>query len=177
MATFSSVVQLDILRIEQEQSQWCWAACGAMLYQCLKKRPIEQCTIAGNYFNTLGLKQEACLNPDLFNYGCPPNTISKVYESVGISSKLINGAPKPTLLFNEIARDGRPILGMLQYTNGAGHILIISGVSQAQHSTDTHIYAIDSRKGYSNGWIPYTSLLSGWGQGAWLYSWINIGEL
>jgi hypothetical protein len=60
-------------------------------------------------------------------------------------------------------------MAMLTYFNGAGHVVLITGYSQMEM-----IYIIDTRPGYGEGWVDYSSLVHAQGYGAWTASWIGI---
>jgi len=168
---------LAINSIEQTQSQWCWAACGAMVAEYLLKKKVDQCTVANIYikkFLAPSFSGDACLNPSNCNLPCQIDFLSGVYKLVNISSRLIPRPLSPNEIYRELYDYNRPIIAMIQYNNGAGHMLLLSGVHIQNTQDDIGIYVIDSRPNYSDGWIPYSALKSAWGYGSWIYSWAEL---
>ncbi len=160
---------LRITRVDQAKSEWCWAACGAMIASYLGLPGITQCKIVNNYLAGSESCIDACSDADKCNYPCAEEDISAQYDRVGIGSIEVGRA----LELGEIATEidaTRPVLAMITFSAGASHVLLLTGYSKG------NVYAIDTRPGYGEAWLDYTVFKQAHGAGWWTASWISIAR-
>jgi hypothetical protein len=159
---------LPVTRVDQAESEWCWAACGEMIATYLKRPGFTQCVFANGYLAGSGYCLDACRDPDKCNSPCRQQDISIEYAKAAIGSTLVVGAIDTQTLYNEIVAR-RPVLAMLQYQSGASHLVLLTGYSKT-----ASVYVIDTRPGYGEGWVEYAVLQQAHGYGAWAASWTGI---
>jgi|CXWL01.1.fsa_nt_gi hypothetical protein len=166
---------LQIGRVEQSMSEWCFAACGEMISKYLALNT-TQCLIANNYLKGFGSCNDACQNPSLCNAPCQIQKISNLYKKFGISSTYIDRPAEGKLIMQEVFNAQRPILALLTYMAGGSHVILITGW-QPNGPHGPMVYAIDTRKNYGEGWYDYSAILQAQNaQGAWVGSWVGISR-
>jgi hypothetical protein len=159
---------LPIKRIDQAQSEWCWAACGEMIATYLKRPSFTQCMFANGYLARTGYCVDACKDPGTCNSPCRQQDISIEYAKAGISSVLVPAAIDTQTLHDEVGAR-QPVLAMVQYQSGASHVVLLTGYSRT-----ASVFVIDTRPGHGEGWIDYAALRQALGHGAWTTSWTGI---
>jgi hypothetical protein len=161
---------LPISRVEQAQSEWCWAACGEMIAKHLYYK-VNQCMFANAYLKGKAFCVDACLSPGKCNYPCQVDKIAGVYAQFQIACTFVGQPASPSRLAQEIIDAKQPIMAKLTFDNGAGHVVLLTGYSQNESGK---VYVIDTRADYGEGWLDYETLVQAHGYGAWTASWIGI---
>jgi hypothetical protein len=160
---------LPIARIDQAESEWCWAACGEMIAKSLGLAGISQCVLANSYLAGTAYCVDACKDSSKCDYACAEDAISTVYTKAGIRSNYVASAVDPTVLASEIAGRKRPVLAMLHFNSGSSHVVLLTG-----YSPSGGVYVLDTRLGYGEGWVDYTVFRQAHGYGSWIRSWTGI---
>lgn len=170
-AVGDAFTQLPIARVQQAESEWCWAACGEMIGKYAGHSDLTQCKLANAYLQGTGFCVDACSQSSKCDAPCQLDRIARIYARFQIASTLMTGPVSPSTLAREIGSTRRPVMAMLTYHNGAGHVLLVTGYS----GQGAAVYVMDTRPGYGEGWIDYNALVQAHGAGAWTASWVNIG--
>jgi hypothetical protein len=160
---------LSITRVDQTKSEWCWAACGAMIASYLRLPGVTQCKMVNNYLAGSESCVDACSGADNCNYPCAEEDISTQYGRVGIGSAEVGRALEPGEIVAEIGAT-RPVLAMITFSAGSSHVLLLTGYSKG------NLYVIDTRPGYGEAWLDYTVFKQAHGAGWWTASWISIAR-
>ncbi len=124
---------------QQEQSNWCWAACGAMLYWAYKPGTISQCNFVAvsrnkensDLFDCNNLSSstaDPCTSPGTFNspqslYTCG-GSIENVLDYYGISSTGYGNAFSATDLTNA-TQARKHMVARWGWNSGGGHFVVI----------------------------------------------------
>ena len=114
----------DVKLVFQEQTQWCWAACTAMIAQFLGIEDIKQCELA----NFLHEQTKCCQKPSWSkcNRPCATEKIMPVYAHLGVTG-LGPDLPLAEATLRDELQSGRPVeVGFLWFNDG-GHVVIVYG--------------------------------------------------
>jgi len=158
---------LSVPQINQEQTQWCWAACADMVLHYYGNSGVRQCDFANWLFGQTG----CCASPSspVCNQPCAVNDVQRVYTQWGILSAPSSGTvPFSTLEF-EINGD-RPVEVAYAWTGGGGHVAVVSGWDR--NATGPFVRINDPA--YGSGGVYYSDLLTAYGLGTWFYTWTGI---
>ena len=166
--------QIDIPRSPQHSDAWCYAACAEMVIRrCTPERVITQCKVA-----TFVKGPDCCntLNPKCTSSGCQEDQISKIFKFFGIAFQS-KAQIDLNLLATEIrATPGRLVEILIRWNSAPGqnsaHTLLIAGV------LGTRVFVIDPLGDgdffYYGGWQDFAFVRSGFGQGAWVRTWVGL---
>src|SRR5262245_49470320 len=93
-------VMLDVPYVQQEQNEWCWAACTQMVAAFLGQADVKQCELA----NFLHQQTDCCQNPnsDRCNQPAPLESIVPVYKHLGIHAIGEAHAETPAVMLREL---------------------------------------------------------------------------
>jgi hypothetical protein len=139
---------------QQEQSNWCWAACGSMLYWAYKPGTISQCAFVAvsrdnensNLFDCNNLSSSTanpCTSPGTFNspqslYTCG-GSIENVLDHYGISSTGYGNAFSATDLTNA-THAKKHMVARWGWNSGGGHFVVIYRYSGGNVSYNNPAY-------------------------------------
>lgn len=148
--------------IKQEQNQWCWAACTAMIAGWLRPADphLKQCALAG----ILTGHTNCCSTPvpRKCNQPCAEVQILPVYKTqkiLGVGER--NPLSQQEMLF-ELTNNGPVEVGYYWF-GGGGHVAIVYGL------TATGLYAVHD-PWFGSGFVRYNALRAAYGRGLWALS-------
>lgn len=148
--------------IRQEQTEWCWAACTAMIAGFLRPTQpvVQQCALA----NILLGKTNCCNTPTptACNRPCEIESILPVYKTqkiLGIGE--LNPLTPNELLF-ELTNNGPVEVGYLWW-GGGGHVAIVYGVTASDRLAVHDPW-------FGSGFVTYQALFAAYGRGRWALS-------
>ena len=99
-----------------------------------------------------------------------------VYKAFDILSTYMPRPADSNWIAQEIVGAQRPVMALLTFAAGGGHVLLITGW-QPNGPHGPMVYAIDTRINYGEGWYDYSAILQAQnGQGAWVGSWVGISR-
>ena len=151
---------LDVPYFQQEQSEWCWAACAQMVAAYLGNVNVRQCELA----NFLHGQTSCCQVPDsdACNQPCPYEGIGQVYGHLSVNC-ISDAFPEIAQVIQRELLAGRPVEVGFLWFGGGGHVALIRG------STAQGVYAVHD-PAFGTGLVTYLSLYTAYGQGRWAYS-------
>ena len=144
----------------QQQSEWCWAACTAMIAAFFNKPTVKQCELA----NFLQQQTTCCDNPgsSACNQPCQNQNIMRVYGHIGIGGH----APDLPLFVDTLANEiiaGRPVEVGFLWDSGGGHVVLVYGYNFEG------VFAVrDPWRGTLS--VTYPALQTAYGMGEWVVS-------
>jgi Papain-like cysteine protease AvrRpt2 len=153
-----------------DESNWCWAACGEMMGALFLGRVIDQCTFAQAAFPSGNCCQDkdSC-NSELQLY---TDMMDKVFAVIGKTAAF---NPQPISFAEvqeQIAVKQLPVQVGFRWNNGDGHVAVVCGVSSQQG--ETQVYVNDPV--YGAGWIDFGNLQLAYGLGgSWQWTWTLEG--
>ncbi len=138
--TFSQTTGNYVPAYIQEQSNWCWAACGQMIYWAYHSGSIAQCTYVGksrdqengSLFDCGNLSSSSsspCTYPGTFNspqslYGCNGSN-EAVFDYYGISSTGYGHAFSTSELTTAMSAR-KMCLARWGWNGGGGHLVVVN---------------------------------------------------
>lgn len=162
---------------QQEQSNWCWAACGQMIYWAYKPGSISQCNFVAvsrdkensEWFDCDNLSSSTaspCTSPGTFNspqslYTCG-GSIENVLDHYGISSTGYGNAFSTTDLTNA-THARKHLVARWGWNSGGGHFVVIYRYSGGNVSFNNPAY------GSSYTW-SYNSFKTSNGSATWTHT-------
>lgn len=162
---------------QQEQSNWCWAACGSMIYWAYKPGTISQCNFVAtsrnkensDLFDCNNLSSSTanpCTSPGTFNspqslYTCG-GSIENVLDYYGISSTGYSNAFSATDLTNA-THVKKHMIARWGWNSGGGHFVVIYRYSGGNVSFNNPAY------GSSYTWT-YTKFKTANNQATWTHT-------
>jgi Papain-like cysteine protease AvrRpt2 len=122
ISSLSASGSLNVPLFPQQNSMWCWAACGQMCMTFLGATvDVSQCTQANNEFG----KTNCCNNPipsPCLNGGWPE------FSKYGFSALMTNStALSWAQIQTQIGCLNKPIAFTWHWTGGGGHMMVITG--------------------------------------------------
>lgn len=145
---------------KQEEDNWCWAACCAMLIALLGKTVFTQCQMASKQFS-----QNCCANPGstVCNIGCWPEN---AYSNFNVTITRQNSALSAAQIDAELSA-GRAVEVYYAWTGGGAHVALITGkyVNGDYEVHDPY---------YGSGPRALSQITSAYGQGTWPISYVSI---
>jgi hypothetical protein len=141
-----------------------------VIRKCTPERVIDQCRIASF------VKGPDCCNsqnPSCTNSGCQESQISDIFHHFGIAFQA-RGQIDLNQLTTEIgATPGRLVEILVRWNTGenSAHTLLVAGVR------GTRVFLIDplgAGDSYYGGWQDFAFVQHGFGQGAWVRSWVGL---
>jgi hypothetical protein len=157
---------------DEDEPNWCWAACAQMMGSLFLNRLIDQCTFANAVFSGANCCDDrtACNAP----VDITDDNIRAIFAVIG---KVPNYVPT-FLSFEdleaEIGSKQLPVEVGFQWDpqhGGGGHVAVVCGVST--QGSDQQVYVNDPV--YGCGWIEFSNLLSAYGLGSWQCTWKVLG--
>ncbi|WP_118975985.1 T9SS type A sorting domain-containing protein [Taibaiella koreensis] len=162
----------------QEQTQWCWAACSAMLYWAYGSGTQSQCTLVGvardkengNIFggcNSLSNSTASpCTSPATFNspqsiYGCD-GSIESILDNYGISSTGYGYAFSATDVANATAAR-KHMVARWGWNSGGGHFVVINRYK------DGNVYFNNPLSSSAYIW-SYANFSTSYGSATWTHT-------
>lgn len=137
----------------QEQVNWCWAACGAMLIGYYGKPPVTQCAMASRNFG-----RQCCAMP--LENGCDRGEWPEsVYHLYGVTLSVDEHAIGDGEVVGEL-RAGRPVEVYYAWTGGGAHVAIVVG------RLGNGDYLVHDSY-YGSGPRTEDAVRTGYGLGAW----------
>lgn len=148
--------------IRQEQTQWCWAACTAMIAGWLRPSDpvVKQCELAGRLVS----RKDCCKTkmPAVCNSPCPERLILAVYASEKIAGVGERNPLTPQEVLYELTTNG-PVEVGYYWLGGGGHVVIVYGLTAAG------LYAVHD-PWFGSGYVTYNALRTAYGRGLWVLS-------
>ena len=147
---------LPIPYVEQKGDNWCWAACGEMLFS--QHQPKAQCAIAADYLNLV-----CCLTsraPTECDEGAFPDD---AYPDQGLPTQRIKAPLSLAQIRAEVAA-GKPVQVLYQWTGGyQTHVALIVG----EHPNG-EFQVLDPLRGSIR--LPLDTINTAYGHGRWVWS-------
>lgn len=151
---------LPIPYISQSETNWCWAACGEMLFSHYGRVPHTQCDLASSQFGLACCPSPGA--PAACDLGCWPDAS---YPAKGLGTTRVWGSLTSAQLRAELGR-GRAVQVCYQWTGGsATHVALIVG---EYASGDFEVF--DPWPAYGRGARSYSQILGAYGLGSWVLS-------
>jgi hypothetical protein len=127
-------ILLPMVWQEQQQSNWCWAACTSMVCQFyIPKMFSTQCSVATITINhdrlLAGQTSIDCCNPTVAE--TTGNSTWGLLPPLALTGHLANlvwTSMDYAALLNELG-NGRPICVQIQWRGGGGHFIVVNGVN------------------------------------------------
>jgi hypothetical protein len=113
--------KLDVPHIYQLQSNWCWAACAAMIINYYDEINIRPCEIVSKEFN-----YDCCRYPNQCNQTNYTTRLLAITKPYNIKSKGIEGRLSWKQITDHLDKDELVLL-RIKSDYGAGHVLIAFG--------------------------------------------------
>ncbi|WP_323120310.1 C39 family peptidase [Burkholderia alba] len=130
IAAMSGAQQLNVPIVQQDHSEWCWAA-DADAVLTYRNISTSQCAIA-NWVSGVGY---ACNNSS-FDWNDAVNSPNYLSGTTGISGILWSLGRRNSTYYDEplsyqavtsAIRQGNPVVILWQWPNGGGHFLVVDG--------------------------------------------------
>lgn len=152
----ASVGILPIPYVAQTGDNWCWAACGEMLFS--QHVPKSQCAIAATHLNRV-----CCLTPrapTVCDEGAWPH---EAYPPQGLPTNKIEAPLSRAQICAELA-SGNPVQALYQWTGGdETHVALIVG----EH-TNGEFAVLDPLRGRLQ--LSLDTINAAYGDGQWVWS-------
>jgi hypothetical protein len=150
----------------QEQTEWCWAACAAMVVEYNTQSAASQCEFAKWLF----VEPSCCEAPQstICNSPCLLDDVSDVYQQWGIASRRVGGQLPFQTVATEIAAQ-RPIEVALHWGYTAHLVLIVDSLVIIGVPWVTVHDPF-----YGRLVLHHAELLTAYGRGNWHASWVGI---
>lgn len=162
--------QIPILRREQEQDAWCYAACAQMAIKYVTKKAIKQCQVA-RFVKGVGCCPPT--NSECTDSGCGKNQLRPLLRNWDVLAKLT----KPLLLSavaTEINAKPRRLMEAIIDWDGvpgqpSSHAVLIVGIDGPK------VFLMDPLE-YPKyqGWVLHRDLNEGFGLGRWAMTLVNL---
>jgi len=136
--TSQPVMVENVVRKQQCQTEWCWAACAQMALAAGRQPAVCQCEMANRIFN----KVKCCDEPGSSgcNNGCKPDQVTDLYDKLNIHVNPRQPLPVPTaggdvqniiqMILNEIPEGNagarRPVEIHFE-VGGGSHVVMVTG--------------------------------------------------
>ena len=156
-----------ITLVQQDQTNWCWAACTMMVANFYGVAGYTQCKLANMFFGQSTCCQSG--DSDVCNLGLEINQIAAVYSNMAIVCNYINGPVTLDVLNTQVNLQGNPVEISVAWSGSGSHVVIISGVD-----ANSQVITVNDPGTSSSGGILYNDLLTYSGRGNWVASWINF---
>lgn len=150
-------------RIEQDRTQWCWAACLQFLSQLILGHRLDQCQVAELVLP--GLEPgECCTGAEPCNFSLRPQDVSAALRAVGLTANFVsNFLPPPQL--SQAVGAGPVAVGLS--SAASGHMLLAVRMSGLR--------IVDILDPWLKvGSVDYQYLLNGHPLGDWSHTWSNV---
>jgi len=162
----------------QEQTQWCWAACSAMLYWAYGSGTQSQCTLVGvsrdkengNIFGGCGNLSSStaspCTSPATFNspqsiYGCD-GSIESILDNYGIPSTGYGYAFSASQVATATA-SRKHMVARWGWNSGGGHFVVINRYK------DGNVYFNNPLSSSAYIW-SYANFSTSYGSATWTHT-------
>jgi hypothetical protein len=168
---------LQVPMIEQDEKNWCWAACIQMIMAFFNHN-LGQCGVAGLLFEN----RDCCANRSSCDVGCDPEDVERVLlkPPLGVSCRLVDGLISFNNIMDEI-NEGRPVAVSIIWETSdgrphGGHLIIVKGWRILNNGQ--YIKVNDPL--YGPGDISYSKLRTYYGppdddvDGVWRHTWTDI---
>jgi len=158
MLAAPGAAMLAIRYTRQTENNWCWAACGEMLFGQPGLPHLSQCDFASRQFSLACCPSPGA--PPACDLGCWPHTC---YPRFGLPTAMVIGALSRAQVQGEL-NAGRAVQACYQWRGGnTTHVALIVG----EHANgDFEVF--DPK--YGAGARTYNQILGAYGYGAWIRS-------
>lgn len=162
---------LSVPSVDQMQSEWCWAACSAMVLSYYGNLDVNKC----DFVNWLFSQTKCCndSNSNDCNKNCQWSDIVKIYSHWKIKCTKKEDNVSFSTIVSEINL-GRPVEIGYNWLFGGGHVVLAIGYD-ASVLDRKYLYLNDPSRGH--GWYLYDDVLNAGDKGSWVYTWTGIVEL
>lgn len=165
-------VNLDVRGIEQEHTNWCWAACAEMVLDHFQMPFVRQCDLANSAFGST----RCCNNLPACNKGLSDARITYLWQTYGLTTaRYITDKLNCEALKVEL-NAGRPIELGFSYSSTTGHVIIAFGWGKTKSS---EVYFLVNDPDYPSGTksvIYCSALLDRSIKGSWDATWLGLGR-
>lgn len=157
-----SLFRQPISFVQQEQSNWCWAACMAMV---LGPEP-SQCSMANNAFDHSDGR--CCFDGTTADCDLPlmVRRISEEWFRYDVEAVFTNGSLSEQGAAACLS-NGNPIEIGIVWNGGGGHAVLLVGHTQTEGGRRFTVY--DPLEGIFVG--SFSDILNAFGSGKWTWSW------
>jgi hypothetical protein len=154
--------QLNVAYIEQEQDNWCWAACCEMVFNFNGVNNVRQCDMSSAQFGG-----DCCASPSssACNQGnWPENTYGHYAFNCTKNSVALSLAAVQAEIDSN-----RPVEVYYAWTGGGAHVALVIG-----YYDNGDLEVFDPWSSYGPGRRPYSYVLSAYGMGSWTLTYSNL---
>lgn len=167
--SLSGKIVSGVIRIEQQETRWCWAACMQMVLQ--STGGTTQCEFVNSAFG----QTDCCSLPQRKSSKCnkrlEAGKIKDEWIKKGFKCTQVNGTISFTELQDEIKNE-RPVEIGLIMSGGVGHVVLAVGWNVVGSVEEVIIY--DPTPSKDIAIVPYDSLKKDYAGGKWWWTWIGI---
>lgn len=146
----ASAATLDVTRVKQAKTNWCWAATSQMI---------------GNYMNSSSNRTQWDVVAYVKNSSYPNTggTTSDIKKGIKYASNdavtYTSGSTRSWASHTSDIDTGNPIGVWMNWDNGGAHALVCAGTKTSSGSN--YLYIIDPWEDNTSEWYNYTSLKNG----------------
>lgn len=161
--------ELDIPRIEQDTTNWCWAACTQMVIGYTNNNYLSQVQIVAVMYD-VPVVLVSVTNPDC-NKPANDKEIETVFDEYAVNWEYVRRALSYEELKTEIDNN-RPIEIGIKWAKGGMHAVVIFGYQTNGRSIQNVLIRDPSKDTAPLVIVPYANLIDGkyggFGEGAWV---------
>ncbi|HMI41821.1 MAG TPA: papain-like cysteine protease family protein [Sphingomicrobium sp.] len=150
---------LPVPYVMQSANNWCWAACGEMLFRHRGQPSLTQCALAAAQFH-----QTCCISPtpSACDLGCWPD---EAYPAHGMTVTPVYSAMTVAQVQGQLAA-GRPVQVCYKWTGGdQTHVALIIG----EHPNGD-FEVLDPYRDYGRAARRFSQITGAYGLGTWIRS-------
>jgi hypothetical protein len=162
--------ELEIDWVEQEKSEWCWAACARMVLSMFEE-DVPQCDVASF------LRETNCCslaNEDICNQGCNRQDILDIYNNFGVTATFLDDTVSFSKVRKEIRDRGQPVEACIEWDEGGAHVVIVFGCSL---EGSVRYVKVHDPYDYGVGEVRFSELRRYQEQGDWTLTWLGFDSL
>ena len=159
---------------DEDRDNWCWAACAQMILYKLGDHNVQQCQIAGRYFQG----ELCCQDPESCDRTLSEGQITPMFTKSQIHSSLVGRHLAFQEIQNEVT-EHRPLAAGIKWNGSAtlGHLVVLRGWLIVFGSK--FVFVNDPNRGQNRGMVLYDSLVTAYyyGNGSWTRTWREIWSI
>lgn len=166
---YPSAVAFDLEAVEQQQTNWCWAAVVHMAQYLLGMSADEQCAIVSRAFGA-----DCCESPALYNHRYPMADFGDLLRKNGLTSRTSEEPITHRTLSDEVYSRRPVIVGWIWSGSTNGHYVLVLDDPVHERRPPTLLFRVaDPVHGKRK--FSYDELLNPLG-GSWRWTWHSIQE-
>ncbi|MDQ3917591.1 MAG: hypothetical protein M3348_03865 [Acidobacteriota bacterium] len=164
---------------QRPRDEWCWAACAEMVLRFFGVT-LDKCQVAGRALR----RNDCCPSSVGCDAGLDVGQVDEAFERAGLAGNRFDALTfdevrdqiegRPALGDPGLSLPRRPVVAGIQWQNGGGHLVVVSGWRVA---ADSIRYLKVNDPFYTSGDIRYQDLQSHYGpndNGRWVHTWADL---